>query len=224
MSAFLTSLTVVFVPLMLTLVFRQPPPGIVWIAVGIAVAGIWLMTGATPSGFGVGEAAGLFCAVGFSAHIIAYNRLITNESVARMTVAQFAVAGLGSWLLAGAVRGADVARPSFVAGVLGHGFDAVEWASVTGVLAGPSVALNIAFSVVVSTLLAFGIVFRFQPRVSPTRAALVYLAEPIVAAAFAYVAAGRVLTVTALVGAALILLANVVVDLRRWVRARATDR
>ena len=55
-SAFLTSLTILFVPLILTLALRKPPAPVMWLGVVIATAGVWLMTGAAPSGFGVGEA------------------------------------------------------------------------------------------------------------------------------------------------------------------------
>ena len=54
----------------------------------------------------------------------------------------------------------------------------------------------------------------FQPRVDPTRAALIYLVEPIFAAAYAYVATGRGLTGIGIVGAVLILVANVAVEMR----------
>src|SRR5436305_5847792 len=46
-SAFLTSLTILFVPLIMTLVLGKPPPAPVWIAVSVAGAGVWLMTGAS---------------------------------------------------------------------------------------------------------------------------------------------------------------------------------
>src|SRR5256885_8905626 len=46
-SAFLTSLTILFVPLMMTIVLRRPPAGVVWVGVIVAGAGVWLMTGAS---------------------------------------------------------------------------------------------------------------------------------------------------------------------------------
>ena len=46
----------------------------------------------------------------------------------------------------------------------------------------------------------------------PTRAALIYLAEQIFAALYAYVAVGRTLSLIALFGAGLILAANVLVE------------
>ena len=71
------------------------------------------------------------------------------------------------------------------------------------------------------TVGAFTLLNFFQPRLDATRAALIYLMEPIVAAAYAYVAIGRALHPVALVGAGLILAANVVVEV---LSARAQSR
>jgi drug/metabolite transporter (DMT)-like permease len=63
-----------------------------------------------------------------------------------------------------------------------------------------------------STMTAFGLMFYFQPKLDPTHAALIYLAEPVFAALYAYVAVGRALSIIALLGAGLILAANVLVE------------
>ena len=77
---------------------------------------------------------------------------------------------------------------------------------------------------VVSTMIAFGLMFYFQPKLDPTRAALIYLAEPIFAALYAYMAVGRTLSTIALLGAGLILAANVLVEIleRRSKRSTGT--
>jgi drug/metabolite transporter (DMT)-like permease len=80
------------------------------------------------------------------------------------------------------------------------------------ILTGSELWLYVILLVGVSTMIAFGLMFYFQPRLDPTRAALIYLAEPIFAALYAYLAVGRTLSVTALLGAGLILAANVLVE------------
>jgi drug/metabolite transporter (DMT)-like permease len=82
------------------------------------------------------------------------------------------------------------------------------------ILALRPVWLNLALLVTCTTIGSFGLLNFFQPKVDPTRAALIYLVEPIFAASYAYVAAGHGLTTVGMAGAALILLANVVVELR----------
>jgi drug/metabolite transporter (DMT)-like permease len=82
-----------------------------------------------------------------------------------------------------------------------------------------AVWLDVLLLASISTMVAYGLMFHFQPRLDPTRAALLYLAEPIFAALFAYVTVGRHLSPIALCGAALLLTANVLVELLAQRRA-----
>jgi drug/metabolite transporter (DMT)-like permease len=191
-SAFLTSLTVLFVPLILTFAMGRPPRGVLWVAVAVAVVGIWLMTGATPSGFGAGEWLGLGCAAAFSLYILAINAAVAGDGPWRVGGGQFAVVGVltlaSAWVLAGD------------AGALLRAWHPQVWG-------------HLVLLTVFPTILAFGLLTFFQPRVDPARAAIIYLLEPVFAAAFARLLVGRELTATALVGAGLILAANALVEL-----------
>src|SRR5215218_787550 len=89
-AAFLTALTIVFVPLLMTVVIRKPPTALQWGGVVMATVGVWLMTGATPTGFGVGEMLGLGAAIVFSGYIISVNSIVPHENPARMALGQFA--------------------------------------------------------------------------------------------------------------------------------------
>lgn len=197
-AAFLTALTIVFVPLLMTVVIRRPPTALQWGGVVVATIGVWLMTGATPTGFGVGEMLGLGAAVVFSGYIIAVNLIVPHENPARMALGQFAVTAvmtIVACLLVQAGPEALVESPR--------------------VLAGPRVWMNVALLAVFTTIGSFGLLNFFQPKVDPTRAALIYLVEPIFAAGYAYLATGRGLTSgIEITGAVLILAANVVVELR----------
>jgi drug/metabolite transporter (DMT)-like permease len=197
-NAFLTSLTVVFVPLLMVLIVRRPPTAALWLPVGMAAVGIWLMTGATPAGFGAGEVLGLGCAVLFSAHMIALGEIGRDDSPWRMAAGQLLSVGLAS-----------AATSLFI----GHGLIALaprlQWEIVTSA----GIWLYLVLLIVISTMTAFGLMFYFQPKIDPTRAALIYLAEPVFAALYAYMAVGRGLRAIAFVGAGLILGANVLVEL-----------
>ena len=197
-SAFLTSLTVVFVPLLMVVIVRRPPRVALWLPVGLAALGIWLMTGAAPSGFGIGEVLGLVCAVIFSAHIIALGEVARWDSPWQMAVGQFLSVGIGS-----AITCLFVSRGPVPLTL------STQWA----ILMGSELWLYVVLLIVVSTMAAFGLMFYFQPKLDPTRAALIYLAEPIFAALYAYVAVGRTLSAIALLGAGLILAANVLVEI-----------
>jgi drug/metabolite transporter (DMT)-like permease len=200
-NAFLTSLTVVFVALIMVLAVRRPPPATLWLPVGLAAVGIWLMTGATPTGFGPGEILGLGCAILFSVHMIALGELAPRDSPWRLAAGQFLVVGVASlcsslWVVH------DAAALTLQ----------VQWA----ILSAQGMWENVVLLIVISTMIAFGLMFYFQPQIDPTRAALIYLAEPIFAALYAYLANGRTLSAMAMLGAGLILGANICVEWLEW--------
>jgi drug/metabolite transporter (DMT)-like permease len=196
-SAFLTSLTILFVPLLMAFVLRKPPQPVLWIGVILATVGVWLMTGAQPRGFGWGEILGLSCAFFFSLYILAVNAASVHETPWRMVGAQFAIVAAMCFITCAFLPGA---RSNLLPGGQFH------------ILAYKTVWLNLALLTFFTTLLAFGLLTFFQPKIDPTRAALIYLAEPIFATAYAAVAAGHRAGQMTLIGAALILAANVLVE------------
>ncbi len=195
-SAFLTSLTILFVPLLMTIVLRRPPRAELWAGVVLATFGVWLMTGATPSGFGLGEILGLLCSFTFSLYILAVNAILPRESPWRMTAAQFITVAVMCFCVCALIH-PNYLRPT----------------TVLHVLAVRNVWVNVLLLAVFPTILAFGMLTHFQPRLDATRAALIYLLEPIVAAVYASLAVGHRLTASAIVGGAMILIANVIVEL-----------
>jgi drug/metabolite transporter (DMT)-like permease len=196
-SAFLTSLTILFVPLLALAVFRKPPAPLLWAGVVVATAGIWLMTGATPAGFGLGEALGLACAALFAVYILAVNAAARTESAWRLAAGQFLVTSVICFATCAFVAGGERGlRPGVAADLLSR----------------REVWLNVVLLAIFPTLIAFVLLNVYQPRLDPTRAALIYLIEPVVAAVYAWAAAGRALGIEAILGAALILVANVLVE------------
>jgi drug/metabolite transporter (DMT)-like permease len=196
-SAFLTSLTILFVPLILTLGLRKPPAPVMWLGVALATLGVWLMTGAAPSGFGVGEALGLACALAFSLYLLAVNAVAKAEDAWRMTAGQFLVVGAACFAACALVEGRQALWPA---------------AAVRLVTSDRDVWLNVVLLTLFPTVGAFSLLNHYQPKLDPTRAALMYLMEPVVAGVYAWVAAGRALDAMILVGAGLILAANVIVE------------
>jgi drug/metabolite transporter (DMT)-like permease len=205
--AFLTSLTILFVPLLMTIILRRPPPAVLWIGVILAIVGVWMMTGASSkSGFGIGELLGVVCAVLFSMHLISVNAILGNDSPARMAAGQFLTVGLITMLICAFLpRGMESLAPS----------RAIELMTASGI------RLNLALMICFVTIGAFGLQTFFQPSIDPTRAALLYLVEPIFAALYPWLTKGHSLTAIATAGAALILVANVLVELIQSRRAPA---
>jgi drug/metabolite transporter (DMT)-like permease len=195
-SAFLTSLTILFVPLMMTFILRRPPRGVLWVGVALATVGVFLLTGASPSGFGIGELLGLCCAVSYSVDIIVLNLVIRPESASRLTAGQFLVVGISNLLVCLLLPGG----PRSIA-------------HAPEVMRNSALVMDVALLTLLPTIGAFGLQFRFQPRVDPARAALIYLMEPIFASIFALAITGRRLGLIAVVGAALIVVANLLVEI-----------
>ncbi|HEY0475966.1 MAG TPA: DMT family transporter [Kofleriaceae bacterium] len=192
-SAFLTSLAVLIVPLIMRVVFRRAPPRAFWCAAILATVGVWLIGGATRAGLGLGETLGIGCAALYSVYLIAINLVVPKDDPWRMICGQFLFLGvvmlLGAWWMAGAPLTVTLED---------------AWA----LLRYRAIWREAALLTLFSTLLPFVLMNVYQPRVSPTRAALIYLLEPLVATAYAYVAQHRALGLLELAGASLIIIAN----------------
>ncbi len=191
-SAFLTSLTILFVPAIQTIIQRRRPGTLLIISVLLATLGIWLLTGGSHTGFGIGEGLGLLCSILYSIDIFALNALAARDDPWRLAGGQFIVVGA---LCAGACL------------FLPRG-SADSWAGLLRLSLAPGVPWNWLLLALLPTLVSFGSQMLVQPDVDPTRAALIYLMEPVFAAAYAWVAQGHALTAMGLGGAMLILVAN----------------
>lgn len=194
-AAFLTNLTVVIVPLIVVAYTFKFPPLNLAIACLVALGGIYLLTGADPTNIGIGEIYVLFCAVVFSFTIVSLNVFVPRDDSYRLTLAMFVVIGVACTVIT----------------VCSPGFTSID----VRPLMEPAILLQAGALTGLCTLGAFGLMLAFQPRVSPARAAIVYLFEPIVAAVFASLTEqGATMTQTQILGAGLILLANVFAELK----------
>jgi len=198
LSAFLTSLTVLFTPIIAAVFLRHRITAPIWVAVGVATTGVALMTLYREEGrFETGALLGLLCAVVFSGHILVVDHFGKREDPWRFTLAQLSVAavvflGFAFWRGASSLESAP--------GVISEAFRSSRFLLLTGA------------TVVFSTLVTFGLMFRYQPQTTPTRAALTYLTEPLFATLYAWMASGRGIEMGAVVGGLLIIVGNVVAE------------
>ncbi len=199
LSAFLTSLTIIFTPIAAALILKHRVSSALWCAIGLATLGVALMTLYREEGrFEIGTLLGLLCAVVFSGHLLVVDYFGKREDPWRFTLAQLVVAGIVFVSYALWRFGGDI---SLAPRVVIEAFDSWKFTALT------------AAAVFFATLVTFGLMFRFQPRTTPTRAALVYLTEPLFATAYAWFAADRTIGLGAWLGAGLIILGNVVAEL-----------
>lgn len=194
-SAFVTYLLVVFVPLLAAVVLRRPPPAASVAGVALAVLGLVLLTTGDGLGVGRGELLTLGCAVAFAVHILVLGDVASRYDVVQLNVVQFlTVAGL--LVVPGALSG-------------GYRFSSAAW-------------LAALYTGVVVTALAFGLQVWGQRQVSPTRTALILLLEPVFAALIGFTVGER-LGLLGLGGAVLILAGIVVSEVGSPVVPRPED-
>lgn len=192
-SAFVTYLLVVFVPIIALVAFRRRPHPATLAGIVLALAGLLLLTGANGegggAGFGRGEVLTLGCAVMFAIHLVILSEVASRHDPVRLTVVQLVTVGSGC--LAATVIGQAVValRDDGSPGI--------------GTLDG-QVVLAAAFTGVFATALAFLLMAWGQRVVPATRAALIFLLEPVFAAGLSWLT-GDPLTAAGAAGGGLIL-------------------
>jgi drug/metabolite transporter (DMT)-like permease len=184
-SAFITYLLVVMVPVMAAVALRRVPTHRVMVAVGVAAAGLFLLTDVSGGGFGRGELFTLGCAVGFAANVVVIAAVIERHDALMLTFVQLAMLAL-VFAVPGQIQG-------------GYGFDSSTW-------------LAVAFTGVFASAVAFSFQNWGQRTVGPSRAAILLVMEPVFAAVIARIDGER-LGGAALVGAVLIVAAVLISEL-----------
>lgn len=198
MVAFLTNLTVIFVPVYGLLFFRERFSWGLVAGALIAVAGVWTLTDPTGGAFGRAEWLGLAAAMVFGLQIQLINRLTAGRDAGAMTLALFVhcawMCTLGTLAVPG---GAGALAPSFVARAVGT-FD-VAWTAL--------------YLAVFGSIIAVFVFMRWQRELPASRAAIIYCLEPVFAAGFGIALAGDGAGWRLFAGGALILAANLVCEL-----------
>ena len=177
-TGFITGLYVLFTPLLALALFRTPIPRELWIAVGLALVGLAMLSG-VPEGSAAGDGLVLASTVAQALQIVMVERYANRFDVFALTFVEVATACLVFAALALAFG--DLSVP--------HG--TTVWAAllVTGLFA-------VAFAYLVQVWA--------QRRVSATRIAIVFSLETVFAGLFGYLLAGDRLGALGLAGCAVI--------------------
>jgi drug/metabolite transporter (DMT)-like permease len=184
-SGFITGMYVALTPIAAALLLRKPPGLAAWISVVLATIGLGLLSLHGLS-IGAGELLTLGCAVAFTLHIVGLGHWASSHDAFGLAVVQL----LTTTALCGivAVPGGLVVPP-----------DATVWGAL-------------ALTALAATALAFVVQTWAQAHLAPTRAAVIMTMEPVFSGLFAVALAGEVLGVRTLLGAALVLLAMLLVE------------
>lgn len=188
-SGFLTGLYVVFTPMLLVVLFRQWPHRIIWPAAFLALAGIWLLSGAKATGIAIGDALTIICAVFWALQLIFIARhAISTGRPVTLAVTQFAVCGACGICIA--VIWEPITAPAII--------QAMPEILYAGIFSG-----GIAF-----TLQAIG-----QRHTTAAQAAIFLSSEAVFAALFGAIFLQERLSAWGLLGCALIFTAILIVEL-----------
>lgn len=188
-SAFLTALSVVLVPVLVFLVHGEKPSRPVLAGLGLALLGLALLTRPDLGRAVTGDLWTLGTAVAYAIYLERLSAALKRVPYLPLLFWTLAVCALWNALLAATVE----AR-------------VWDWH--------PHLLAALAVTTLLSTLLALYLQNRFQGRTTATRAALIFSAEPVFAVAFSWVLLGERLTGWSLAGAALILGAVMLIELR----------
>jgi drug/metabolite transporter (DMT)-like permease len=180
-SGFITGLFVTFVPPLTIMFTRQKPRPAQWLAVGISLAGLWLVTGGIGQ-INTGDLITLSAALTYALHVLLTDRFARSTEHLELVFQQFLVVGIVSLLL-GLAFGQSLAVPSLASG---------------GV---------IVFLAVFPTLSAFLIQIKAQTITAPVKVSLIFALEPVFAGIFAWTLGGETFIFRQAVGGLLIFLA-----------------
>jgi drug/metabolite transporter (DMT)-like permease len=213
LSGFFTSLASAWVPLILLVCFRTAVAGatLLGLALGVGGAAVLGIDLSQPLGLGKGELYTLASSVVFGGIIVFLDRLGRRVRSDMLTVGFIAFMGLPALVCAVVLAGRG-------AGVMVW----LEW--LADMLRRPAILLDVTVLAVLCTVLSFHWMTAYQPHVSAGRAALIYLLEPVFAAAYSIAWGLDAVTGRLLIGGALILGGNLLVELPLWVREWNKER
>ncbi|MBI4062750.1 MAG: DMT family transporter [Elusimicrobia bacterium] len=197
-SGFITGLFVLFVPLILRFLFGQPVLAIQWAAVGLAVLGLWILTGGIRE-FNLGDGLTILSALAYASHLLMTDRYVRRDlDIPSLSFHQFWMTGLFCLTLAG------ISGSSF-------GISSAKGAWV------------ILFLALFPTLTAFFIQMTAQKYIAPLKVSLIFSLEPVFAAMFAWTLGAEEFRLIGVLGGGLIVTAMVLTEFARYRNVRINN-
>jgi drug/metabolite transporter (DMT)-like permease len=178
----------VLTPVLGAIFLRQRVPALAWAAAGVAMLGLWLLSGAGGEFDLRGDGLVLLCAFSLAAHILATAEAVKRFDVGALLAVQLGVVGLLS--LAIAAGAGQLERPE-----------------------GTTVWSALLVTSLVASALGFFVQSFAQQHAPPARTALILASEPAFAGLFGWLLNDERLTATGWLGAGLIMAAIVAVEI-----------
>ena len=187
---FITGLNVIVVPFASYLIFKHKASIYSLIGAITASVGLYYLTLNSEIGFSLGEFYAFVCAIMFALHIVFTDYLSKRHNVFLLVSIQFLTVALCS-MMGGLVMEGDI-LPSKVDELLINA---------------------IVITVLFATIFAFWVQTAMQRFTTAAKTAIIFTIEPVSAGVFGYFFAGELLSVSQLLGAALILGGMLVAEL-----------
>jgi drug/metabolite transporter (DMT)-like permease len=187
-SAFITGMMVVFTPICQLLIERRAPKVGNIVGIVLVTAGLYLLTSPEGSEFNIGDGLNLICAVVFALYIVYLDLFSKGRDPVQLTMSQFVICTSLGFVLAPLLE-----QPFFVPS--------------------PPVLGVLLYLTVFATVIAILIQVRYQKDTTPTRSAVIFSIEPVLASGFAYFILGEILGPPGMVGGGLIVIGVLVSEL-----------
>jgi len=187
-SAFVTGMLVVLTPLCQIIIERRMPNAGNVVGVILVTAGLYFLTSPQGAKFNIGDALTLGCALCFALYIVYLDMFTKEFNVAQLTFVQFATAAVGGGFVALAVETRSLELNATFVGA-------------------------VSYLVVMATVVALYVQTKYQKETTPTRAAIIFSVEPVIAAIFAYFVLGEKIGWLGILGGGLIMAGLIVSQL-----------
>lgn len=181
-AGFITGLSVVIVPIMVTAFQRKSPGLIPSLGILSATAGLGFLTINESLSFNYGDMLVFFCALSYAVHILLVGKYSPENDAVLLSTIQIATVAIASFVAALFKETSPTAAS----------FNAQVWQAIL-------------VTAVFATAMAFFLQTWTQKYTSPTHTAIIFTMEPVFAALFAYLFGGESFTPHQGIGAILIL-------------------
>ncbi|NLB18805.1 MAG: DMT family transporter [Syntrophomonadaceae bacterium] len=187
-AAFITGLSVVIVPIIISINTLKLPPWGTTLGIITASIGLFLLSVTATLEVSIGDFLELICAFGFAFQIVMVSYYSSRHNPACLALVQTLVVGVGCMIMALFLE---------------------TWPPLINAVVLQALIITVVFA----TALAYLIQNVMQQYTTPTRTAVIFITEPLFAAAFAYLWAGELLTTRAIWGCMLIIIGMLLSEL-----------
>jgi drug/metabolite transporter (DMT)-like permease len=212
-SGFFTSMASLWVPVIALVFLRTPIARATWLGLALGLAGLAALGIDSSQGFnlGQGEVLTALSSLVFAAVILCLDRVGRQVRSEQLALGLIAVGGLPGLPLAAGI----CANQSIF-------YLWVDWLRVT--LSDLNMLRDVVLLTLFSTVIGTFLLAAFQPRVPASRAALIYLTEPVFAAVISVLMGHDEVTQRLLIGGFLILGGNALAAVPAWLIYRSREQ